>query len=43
MREVVEDKIIQIMCSYEADYVWLPQNVNNGPNEFVQWMLEFLK
>ena len=43
MREVVEDKILEIMCSYENDYTWLSPTINNGPNEFVNWMLEFLK
>lgn len=32
-----------MMSSYEQPSVWLSQNGNKDPNEFVTWMMEFLK
>ena len=32
-----------MMSSYEMEYVWLPQEVNEGHNDFIEWLLIFIK
>jgi hypothetical protein len=32
-----------MMSSYEQENIWLPQTTNTNPNDFIQWMLEFIK
>ena len=32
MREVVEDKILEIMCSYEDAHTWISPTINTSPN-----------
>lgn len=43
MIEIVEVKIKMMMSSYEQENVWLPVTVNTEPNDFIQWLLEFIK
>jgi hypothetical protein len=32
-----------MMSSYEQENIWLPLTTNTQPNDFIQWMLEFIK